>query len=115
MGFDEFLGLHEHAARTTAGVVDLAVVRVEHRYQGFDYAGRGIELPALLAFGAGELAEEVFVDLAEQVAGLAGVATKATNGNQVDQLAKFAVRQLSTSVALVEDVFQWWVFDFNSS
>ncbi|MNG26260.1 hypothetical protein D3C84_1112280 [compost metagenome] len=92
MGFDELLGLHEHAARAAARVINLAVVWVEHRHQGFDDAGGRVELPALLAFGAGELAEEVFVDLAEQVAGLVGVAAKADGGDQIHQLAELAVR-----------------------
>jgi hypothetical protein len=62
VGFDELFGLHKHAARAAAGIVDLAVVGDEHGHQGFDDAGGGVELPALFAFGAGELAEEVFVD-----------------------------------------------------
>ena len=61
------------------------------------------------------MAEEVFINLAEQVAGLVGVATKANNGNQVDQLAELAVRQLGAGVALVEDVFQGWVFRLDRS
>ncbi|MCY1296253.1 hypothetical protein D9M70_456280 [compost metagenome] len=110
VGFDKFFRLHEHATAAAAGVVNLAVVRVEHRHQGFDDAGRGVELPALFAFGAGELAEEVFVDLAEQVAGLAGVVTETDGGDQIHQLAELAVRQLGAGIALVEDVFQLGVF-----
>ncbi|MNE90872.1 hypothetical protein D3C80_1884210 [compost metagenome] len=79
MGRDELLRLDEHAARTAAGVIHLAVVGVEHRHQGFHDTGRGIELPTLLAFGQGELAEEVFVYLTEQVASLAGVIAKANS------------------------------------
>ena len=30
VGFDELLALHEHAARAAAGVVDAALVRLEH-------------------------------------------------------------------------------------
>jgi hypothetical protein len=40
----------------------------QHRHQGLDDAGGRIELAALLALGAGELPEEVFVDLAQHVA-----------------------------------------------
>ncbi|MNF02986.1 hypothetical protein D3C80_2022230 [compost metagenome] len=57
------------------------MVRVKHSNQRFDDTSRRIELPALLAFSAGELAEEVFIDLAEQVAGLVSVATKADRRN----------------------------------
>ncbi|MNG26883.1 hypothetical protein D3C84_1119280 [compost metagenome] len=67
------------------------MVRVKHRHQGFDDAGRGVELPAALAFGAGKLAEEVFIDLAEEVTGLVGVATEADGRDQIDQLTELAV------------------------
>jgi hypothetical protein len=76
VGFDELFGLHEHAARAAAGVVHLAVVRGEHGHQGLDDAGRRVELAPLLAFGAGELAQEVFVHLTEHVAGLAASVPK---------------------------------------
>ncbi|MNF64309.1 hypothetical protein D3C84_460350 [compost metagenome] len=75
--FDEFFRLDKHTAGAAARIVDLAMVRIQYRDQGFDDAGRGVELPALFTFGTGELAEEVFIDLAEQVAGLMGVATEA--------------------------------------
>ncbi|MNE78088.1 hypothetical protein D3C80_1744610 [compost metagenome] len=51
------------------------------------------------------MAEEVFIDLAEEVTGLVGVAPKTNNGNHIDQFAELAIRQLGTGVALVEDVF----------
>jgi hypothetical protein len=76
VGLDEFFGLHEHAAGAAAGVVHLAVVGGEHGDQGLDDAGGGVELAALLALGAGELAEEVFVHLAQHVAGLPGSSPK---------------------------------------
>ena len=118
MRFDEFLGLHEHAAGAAAGVIDLALVRGEHGDQRLDDAGRGVELAALLAFGAGELAEEVFVNLAEHVAGVVDVFAKADGGHQINQFAEFAVRQLflnfGAGVALVENALELGVFDFNA-
>ncbi|MNC31424.1 hypothetical protein D3C81_798120 [compost metagenome] len=81
MGFDELFRLHKHTTGAAAGIIDLAMVRVKHSNQRFDDTSRRIELPALLAFSAGELAEEVFIDLAEQVAGLVSVATKADRRN----------------------------------
>ena len=111
--FDELLGLHEHAAGAAAGVIDLAVVRGEDGDQRLDDAGRRVELAALLAFGAGELAEEVFIDLAEHVARLAGVVAEADGGHQIDQLAELAVRQLGAAVAFVEDALELGVFDFD--
>ena len=69
---DELLGLHEHAARAAAGVVDATFVGFEHLDQQADDRARRVELAAELAFGLGELAEEVFVDAAEDVAALRG-------------------------------------------
>jgi len=91
VGLDEFLGLHEHAARAAARVVHLAAVRDEDGDQRLDDARRGVELPAALAFGAGEHAKEVFIHLAQRVAGHAGRVVKTDGGHQVHQLAEFAV------------------------
>ena len=66
-----FSRLHEHAAGAAAGVVDAALVRREHLDQHADDAAGRVELAALLALGAGELAEEVLVDAAEDVLGAA--------------------------------------------
>ena len=67
VGFDELLRLHEHAAGAAAGIVDAALVRREHLDQQAHDAARRVELAAVLALGAGELGEEVFVDAAEDV------------------------------------------------
>lgn len=110
MRFDEFFRLHEHAAGAAAGVVHLAVVRRQHGHQCLDDGGRGVELAALLAFGAGELAEEIFVDLAQHVARLAGILAEANGGNQIHQLAQLAIRQLGARVALVQNALELGVF-----
>ena len=60
--------LHEHAARTTGRVKDAAVKRFDDPDDELDDGGGGEELAALLAFAHGEMAEEVFVNLAEDVA-----------------------------------------------
>ena len=70
VGEDELLRLDEHAARPAAGVIDPARVRLKDFDQDPDDAGRGVELAAALALGAGEHLEEILVDLAEYVAGL---------------------------------------------
>src|SRR5438876_7599639 len=67
VSFDEFFRLHEHAAGTAAGVVNAAFVGSEHLDEETHDALWGVELPAFLAFGAGESAEEVFVDAAKQI------------------------------------------------
>src|SRR5207302_8904992 len=64
VGFDEFFRLHEHAARTAAGIVHTAFVGSEHLDEEPHDALRSIELAAFLAFGAGEPAEEIFVNAA---------------------------------------------------
>ena len=66
---DELLGLDEHAARPAARVVDAAAGRLQHLDEHPDDAGGRVELAAALALGAGELLQEVLVDLAQQVAG----------------------------------------------
>jgi hypothetical protein len=50
--------------------------------------GGRVELAALLALGAGELREKIFVDAAEDVAGAVGRAAEADIADQVDQLAE---------------------------
>src|SRR5215469_6184702 len=68
---DEFLRLDEHAAGAAAGVVDSALVWFDHLYQQLDHRLRCIELAAAFSFGAGKLAEEVFIDPAEDILRLA--------------------------------------------
>ena len=85
VGLDEGLGLNEHAAGAAAGVVDAALVGFEHLdEQAYDASGC-VELAAEFALGLCELAEEVFVDAAEGVAGLGAVALEADVGDEVDQ------------------------------
>ena len=51
----------------TAGIVDFAMVGLDHFGNQVDHALGGIELAPALAFGGGEVAEEVFVDAAHDV------------------------------------------------
>ena len=60
-------GLDEHAARTAGGVEDAPVVGLDDLGEEPDDAAGGVKLAAALAFGHGELAEEVFVDAPEGV------------------------------------------------
>ena len=68
MLIDELRRLHEHAARAAGRVKDLAAVRLDDLHHQPDHRARGKELAAALAFGHGELAEEVLVDLSEHIA-----------------------------------------------
>src|SRR5437899_4922578 len=67
VGFYEFNRLHEHAARTAARVEDSAFPGREHFDEELDDATGRIELPAFLALGACELAEEIFIDAPDDV------------------------------------------------
>ncbi len=64
---DEARRLHEHAAGAAGGVKDATVEGFDDFGQQLDDAARRVELAALLPFGAGELAEEVFIDATEGV------------------------------------------------
>ena len=85
---DELDRLHEHAGRAAARVVDAPVVGLEHLDQELDHAARRVELAALLALGAGELREEVFVDTAEHVLGAARLVADLDVADEVDELAE---------------------------
>jgi len=54
--------LHEHTARTAAGVVDLALVGLDHFRDQIDHTLGCIELAPQLALGGGKLAEEIFIN-----------------------------------------------------
>ncbi len=95
MAFDKLLGLDEHPARTAAGVVDAALdaafrvgIRLEHLDHGPDDRARGVELAAALALGAGELAQEVLVDTAQDVSGFVLAGAKGDSRDKVDQFTE---------------------------
>jgi hypothetical protein len=67
VSFDEAFALHEEATGAVARVIDAAFVGGDHLDQDFVHALRGVKLAASFAFGAGELAEEVFVDAPEDI------------------------------------------------
>ncbi len=72
------------------GVVDAALVGLEHLDdERDDRLGREV-LAALFALGEGELAEEVFVDVAEDVLGVQVGVLEGDRGDQVDQAAEIA-------------------------
>ena len=111
VGFDEFFRLHEHAAGAAAGVVDAALVGGEHLDQAAHDAGRGVELAAVLALGAGEAGEEVFVDAAEQIDGAVGLLAlagggEADGGDEVDQFAEAVLVEAGAGVVLGQDAFE---------
>ena len=102
VGLHEALGLDEHAGGAAAGVVDAALVGLQHLDQQPHDAARGEELAAELALGLGELAEEVFVDPAQGVAGLAAVALEADVGDHVDQALELFRRDAAAGIVARE-------------
>jgi hypothetical protein len=67
---------------------------------------RRIELAALLALGAGELRQEIFVDAAEDIAGAVGWAAEADIADEVDQLAEALLVEARARVILRQDGFE---------
>ncbi len=66
---DELGRLHEHAAGTAGGIEHLAAVRLDDLDHQAHHGTRREKLAAFLAFATREFGQEVFVNLAEQIAG----------------------------------------------
>ena len=113
VGFDKFLALDEEAACTVARVVHSALVRHQHGDQDFGHALRGVKLPALLAFGAGKLAEKIFIDPPDDVLGTALLVAQADGGNEVNDAAEALFVQVRTGVFLGQHTFERWVVFFH--
>src|SRR5699024_11219372 len=89
MFVNELLGLHEHATRTAARIVNASPARLEHLHQHVDDALGRVELTAALAFGASKPLEEILIHLAEQVAGtMFATSRKACTIEKIDQLTQ---------------------------
>ena len=54
MGLDKLERLHEHATRSAAGVINLALIRFEHLHQQRHYTFGRVVLAASLAFIRGK-------------------------------------------------------------
>ena len=114
VGGDELFALDEHGAGAAAGVVDAAFVGGEHFNQDADDVGGGVELAAFLAFGAGELGEEVFIDVAEHVLGAVGGAAEGDVADEFDELAEPLFVETWAGEVFGEDALQGWVVAFDS-
>ena len=104
--FDEALRLHEHASRAAAGIVNSAPFRLQHLHQQGDDRLRRVKFAPFLALGAGELAQEIFVNPAQDVPRPAGRIPQADRADEVDQFAQAALIQLFTAVILGQHPFQ---------
>ena len=67
--FNELRRLHEHTTRATGRVKDRATVGLDNLYHEANDRAGCKELAAALTFGERKLAEEIFVDLTEHIAG----------------------------------------------
>ena len=106
MGLDELHRLDKHAAGAAAGVIDPALVGGKHLHQHTDDAAGRVELAAFLAFGAGELGQEVFVDPAQDVFGAVLFVAQADVADQVDELAEALLIEARVGVVLGQHAFE---------
>ena len=113
MRLDELLGLDEHAAGAAAGIVDAPLVRLDHLDQQPDDAAGRVELAALLALLAGELAEKVLVDPAQDVLGAVLFVAEADGADQVDQLAQPLLVERRAGIVLGQYALERWVLFLN--
>ncbi len=103
---DKFFTLNEHPAGTAAGVVDAAFVGFDHLNEELDDRLRRVELPSPFPFGAGELAEEVFVNAAEDVFAAGFGIPQADFGEEVDEFAEALFIEGGSGVVFGEDAFE---------
>jgi len=109
VALDEARRLHEHPARTAAGVIDTPPEGLQHLNEGLDDARRGVEFARQFALGLGEAREAVFVGAAEDVLRVA-VLVHADVGEEVDDLAQASFVELGPREVLRQDVLQTPVF-----
>ncbi|MCY1371097.1 hypothetical protein D9M69_582280 [compost metagenome] len=111
----ELFRLHEHPARSAARVVDATSERLQHFNQHTHYGARGIELAATLAFGSGELAEEIFVHAPKDVLGSVAFLVERNAGDQVDQLAQHHLVERGAGVVLGQHTLERLVVLLNGA
>src|ERR1700737_1488472 len=65
---DKTRTLHEHATRATGGVENTPIKRFDDLDDQFHQGGWGEKLTAMLALRHSKFAQEIFIDLAEEIA-----------------------------------------------
>ena len=110
---DKLDALHEHAAGTTAGVVNaFAFARLEDAHDGLDDACGGVEFTALHAFVACELCDAVFIGAAKQILACLGVAHVHV-AEHIHHIAEHALVKFRGGVVLGEDSLEVLVVLFD--
>ena len=111
VSLDKRLALDEHAAAAATRIIDtVSLVGLDHFDQQADHAARRIELAAAFALGAGEPAEEIFIDAAQDIFGPAFGIADVDGRNQVHQLAQTGLVQVRPGIVLRQYADQRFVF-----
>jgi len=110
---DEPLTLHKHAPRAAAGIVDPSFVRREHLYQDAHDVSRRVELATLLALGARELGEEVFIHAAERIFRTFGRIAQCDVAHEVNELTQPLFIETGAGVVLGQHALERRVIPFD--
>ena len=87
MRVDEFLGLHEKAARAAARIVNAAFGRLDHFDHGINDGFWRVEFASALALGPSKFRDEILIDTSDKIkVGL--VARQLEVGKQVDEASE---------------------------
>ena len=96
----------KHAPGAAAGVIDAALVGLQHLDQQPDDGAGRVKLAAALALGSGETAEEVLIDPPENVAGAVGLLGHADPAHKVDELAEHDLVKRRAGIILGQDALE---------
>ena len=112
--FDKPRRLDKHAAAAAAWVIDPPIEGLEHFHQRFDHTLRREELPGQLALLLGEFPQAVLVGVPQNILAVS-VLYHLEVSKQIDHIAQPPLVQLRAGKILGEDVFQLFVFLFNTA
>ena len=99
MDLDELHRLHEHTARTAAGVVDLAVVGLDKLGDKVDYRLGCVVFALTFSLGDGELAKEIFIHAADKV--VLGIGDGVQLVNFIQQRSELGLVQAEVGIVVV--------------
>ena len=114
VGADELHRLHEHPRGAAAGVVDPALIWLQHFHQQLDDAARRVEFAPLLALGAGELRQKILVDAAQHILGAGLLIAHLDVADEIDNLAQAGFVQRRASVVFGQHALQNGIVPFDA-